>query len=73
MLSGLNIKVDEKLTIGFSPTAGKLGVRLSGHLPIEVGDYKLTIYAGVGHDSWTQTYEDPDLWDWLFAQKRSHD
>ena len=37
------------------------------------GSPKLTIYAGVGHDSWTQTYEDPDLWDWLFAQKRSHD
>jgi predicted peptidase len=35
------------------------------------GAPKLTIYAGVGHDSWTQTYEDPDLWDWLFAQKRS--
>ncbi|HEX5354827.1 MAG TPA: DUF6603 domain-containing protein [Aquabacterium sp.] len=46
LLSGLSIKVDDKLTIGFSPTAGKLGVRLSGHLPIEVGDYKLTIYAG---------------------------
>jgi predicted peptidase len=31
---------------------------------------KLTIYAGVGHDSWTRTYEDTDLWEWLFAQKR---
>lgn len=35
------------------------------------GTPKLTIYAGVGHDSWTRTYEDPDLWEWLFAQKRS--
>ena len=34
------------------------------------GTPKLTIYAGTGHDSWTQTYEDPDLWEWLFAQKR---
>jgi predicted peptidase len=34
------------------------------------GTPKLTIYAGVGHDSWSQTYDDPDLWEWLFAQKR---
>ena len=31
---------------------------------------KLTTYPGVGHDSWTQTYEDPKLWEWLFAQRR---
>jgi hypothetical protein len=31
---------------------------------------KLTIYPGVGHDSWTQTYDNPEFWVWLFAQKR---
>jgi predicted peptidase len=31
---------------------------------------KLTVYPGVGHDSWTQTYDDPAVWEWLFAQKR---
>lgn len=31
---------------------------------------KLTIYPGVGHDSWTQTYDNAEFWDWLFAQKR---
>jgi predicted peptidase len=31
---------------------------------------KITIYPGVGHDSWTQAYEDPALWEWLFAQRR---
>ncbi|MEZ5386291.1 MAG: prolyl oligopeptidase family serine peptidase [Prosthecobacter sp.] len=31
---------------------------------------KLTIYPGVGHDSWTQTYANPEFWTWLFAQKR---
>ena len=31
---------------------------------------KLTIYPGVGHDSWTQTYDNPEFWAWLFAQKR---
>jgi predicted peptidase len=31
---------------------------------------KVTIYPGVKHDSWTQTYDDPAVWEWLFAQKR---
>ncbi len=31
---------------------------------------KLTIYPGVGHDSWTQTYDNTEFWAWLFAQKR---
>lgn len=32
---------------------------------------KLTIYPGIGHDSWTATYDNPEFWTWLFAQKRS--
>jgi predicted peptidase len=31
---------------------------------------KLTIYPGVGHDSWTATYENPEFWAWLFGQTR---
>ena len=31
---------------------------------------KLTVYAGVEHDSWTQTYENPALYDWLSSQTR---
>ena len=27
-----------------------------------------TIYEGVGHDSWTQTYDNPLLYDWMFQQ-----
>ena len=33
-------------------------------------DAELTIYDGVGHDSWTRTYSDPGLYAWLFAQSR---
>lgn len=33
-------------------------------------DVKYTEYKGVGHDSWTQTYKDPALYAWLFAQRR---
>jgi predicted peptidase len=32
---------------------------------------KLTIYPGVGHDSWTATYDNPEFWAWLFEQRRS--
>jgi predicted peptidase len=34
-------------------------------------DVKFTIYPGVGHDSWTETYANPELYNWLFAQKRA--
>lgn len=30
----------------------------------------LTEYPGVAHDSWTRTYADPKVLDWLFAQHR---
>lgn len=29
------------------------------------GDVKLSIYSNVGHDSWTQTYATPELYDWM--------
>jgi predicted peptidase len=35
------------------------------------GNPKLTIYPDAQHDSWTQAYDDPQLWEWLLAQKRS--
>ena len=31
---------------------------------------KFTVYPDVGHDSWTATYENPEFYAWLFAQKR---
>jgi predicted peptidase len=31
---------------------------------------KLSIYPGVGHDSWTQTYDNSEFWTWLLEQKR---
>jgi predicted peptidase len=32
---------------------------------------RFTRYPGVGHDSWTRTYDDPALYDWLLAQTRT--
>jgi predicted peptidase len=31
---------------------------------------KLTVYPGVGHDSWTATYNNPEFFTWLLAQTR---
>ncbi len=33
------------------------------------GKPKYTYYPGVQHDSWTQTYADPEVIKWFFAQK----
>lgn len=30
---------------------------------------KLTIYPNVGHNSWTRTYDNPQVYEWLFAQQ----
>ncbi len=35
------------------------------------GDAKLTIYPDAGHDSWTATYDNPEVFEWLLAHKRS--
>lgn len=34
------------------------------------GTPKLTIYPEAKHDAWTQTYNNPEFFEWLFAQKR---
>jgi predicted peptidase len=30
-----------------------------------------TVYPGTSHDAWTPAYDNPDLWRWLFAQRRA--
>ncbi len=34
------------------------------------GGSKITIYPHAGHDSWTETYENPELYEWLLKKKR---
>ena len=34
------------------------------------GNVRFTIYPDAGHDSWTETYESPELYEWLLKQKR---
>ncbi len=35
------------------------------------GQVKFTVYPDVGHDSWTQTYADPQFYQWLLEQRRA--
>jgi len=35
------------------------------------GNVKLTVYPEAGHDSWTETYDNPELYEWLLKQKRT--
>ena len=35
------------------------------------GNVKLTIYPGVSHDSWTQTYNNPELYEWFLSHRRT--
>ena len=34
------------------------------------GNPKLTVYPDASHDSWTATYDNPEFYEWLLAQKR---
>jgi predicted peptidase len=34
------------------------------------GQARLTVYPEAGHDSWTVTYENPELYQWLLSHKR---
>ena len=34
------------------------------------GNVRFTVYPEAGHDSWTETYENPELYEWLLKQKR---
>ncbi len=33
-------------------------------------DAKLTVYPEAGHDSWTATYDNPELYDWLLSHRK---
>jgi predicted peptidase len=34
------------------------------------GNARLTIYPDANHDSWTETYDNPELYDWLLEHRR---
>ncbi len=34
------------------------------------GNVKFTIYPDAGHDAWTETYDNPEFFEWMLKQKR---
>jgi predicted peptidase len=36
------------------------------------GNAKLTIYPDAGHDSWTESYDNQELYDWLLEHRRGN-
>ena len=48
----------------------KLSQEMTDALKTVGGTVKYTEYPGVGHDSWTRAYNTPELWEWMFAQKK---
>ena len=44
--------------------------RMTGALRRIGNEPKLTIYPEAGHDSWTEAYNDPKLFEWFLRQKR---
>lgn len=36
------------------------------------GRVRFTLYPDAGHDSWTATYANPQLYDWMLQQRRGH-
>jgi len=35
------------------------------------GNARLTVYPDAGHDSWTKTYDNPELYDWFLEHRKS--
>ncbi len=36
------------------------------------GNAKITIFPNAAHDAWTPTYTDPEIWNWMFRQRRNN-
>jgi predicted peptidase len=58
---------DGDYTISYG--AGGLGPWDKGVVPPS-GSITYTIYATGGHDAWTRTYANPDVWRWLYSQSQ---
>jgi predicted peptidase len=48
----------------------EVGQRIVDALRACGGNVRFTVYPGVGHDSWTQTYDNPELYQWFLQHTR---
>lgn len=44
---------------------------LVNRLKFCIGNAELKIYPDAGHDSWTETYDNPEIYDWLLRHSRN--
>lgn len=49
----------------------KLSEEMVGAIQKVGGNAKLTVYPEAGHDSWTETYQNESVYDWMLAQRRN--
>lgn len=54
---------DDVVPVGFSQ-------RLAEAIRVAGGNPQVMIYEGVGHDSWTATYDNPKVYQWLLSHHR---
>jgi predicted peptidase len=48
----------------------QLSKNLVNQLEKANGNIKYTYYKDTGHDCWTRTYSDPQIYKWLFQQRK---
>ena len=48
----------------------KQGQEMADAMKAAGGNVKFTVYPEAGHDSWTQTYDNPELFAWFLQHKR---
>ena len=46
--------------------------KMISSLNLKGGNGKLTIYEGVPHNAWTPTFNNTEMWTWLFEQKNHY-
>src|SRR5690606_27122445 len=66
---GSNQTSDKTRTANFDPVNG--WVWSNGVVQMPGSHPTLTLYQNKSHQSWTSTYNNQDMWDWMLAQSRS--
>ncbi len=65
--NGSNTVADDDYTMYFNLTTKTWSSQKGINQPMQ--KMAFTLYKNGGHDAWTKTYNNQQVWDWLFAQK----
>jgi predicted peptidase len=60
---------NDDYTVSYDPLRGRGPWQPGTAFPTGLITY--TLYRSGGHDAWTRTYANDDMWAWLYAQKKS--